>query len=70
MELKSELADDLSCDCLFYRQYQLPCSHLFQFDFITNTIKDADWLRWAFMFEEQGFEIYESTTKEYAVKDI
>jgi hypothetical protein len=37
---------------------------------MSNAFAEADWKRWAYMFEEGGFEIYESTTKEYATKDI
>ena len=56
---KGDLIDDLSCRCLFYRQYQLPCSHLWQYHFMSNAFSDSDWERWTYMFEEGGFEIYE-----------
>ena len=62
---KGELDDELLCDCLFYRQYQLPCSHIFQFDNIANVIKEENWQIWAYAFEESGFEHYESTNVEY-----
>ena len=33
-----------SCDCLFFRQYQLPCRHLFQVDMlIGNVFREQDW---------------------------
>ena len=37
---------------------------------MSNAFAEADWKRWAYMFEEGGFEIYESTTKEYVTRDI
>ena len=35
-----------------------------------DVITPHDWERWAFMFEDGGMEIYESTTKTYAVNEI
>lgn len=67
---KDDFTDDLSCHCLFYRQYQLPCSHLWRLHIERNAFGEGDWERWSYMFEEGGFEIYESTIKEYAAKDI
>ena len=69
-EIPRNLNDELSCTCVFYRQYQLPCSHLWQFNLMSNAFAESDWKRWAYMFEEGGFEIYESTTKEYVTKDV
>lgn len=69
-EVKGELGDKLTCQCLFFRQYQLPCQHLFQFDLVSDVIKDSDWDVWASMFEDYGFEIYESTTKDFVAKEI
>ena len=67
---KSDLGDELTCQCKFYRSYQLPCRHLFQYNLINNVITSRDWHKWASMFEDGGFEIYESTTKTYAVDEI
>ena len=69
-EITRNLNDELSCTCLLYRQYQLPCSHLWQFNRMSNAFAEADWKRWAYMFEEGGFEFYESATKEYVTRDI
>ena len=69
-EIPRNLNDELSCTCVFYRQYQLPCSHLWQFHFMSNAFAEADWKRWAYMFEKRGFEIYESIIKEYVTKDV
>ena len=48
----------------------LPCSHLWQFNLMSNPFAEADWKRWVYMFEEGGFEIYESAIKEYVTRDI
>ena len=37
---------------------------------MSHAFSNSDWARWAYMFEEGGFEIYESTTKEYVIKDV
>lgn len=71
-EKPAPMGDIIQCgaDCFFYRKYQLPCRHIWQLHILYNVITEHDWDRWAFMFEDGGFEIYESTTKEYVVKDI
>ena len=63
-EIPRNLNNELSCTCLFYRQYQLPCSHLWQFNLMSNEFTEADWNRWAYLFEEGGFEIYENITRD------
>ena len=35
-----------------------------------DVIIQHDWERWTFMFENGGFEIYESTIKTYVIKEI
>ena len=55
----NDIPDDLSCDCLFYRRYLLPCEHIFHFDLTYHVITSDKWDSWAHMFEESGFEIYE-----------
>ena len=69
---KGELEDDLLCQCNFYRgyQYQLPCQHIWQFHLMNGVITPNDWTRWASIFGDSGFEIYETTTKTYAIKEI
>lgn len=68
--LKSELDDDLICQCLFYRFYQLSCRHIWQYHLFHDVITDRDWRRWVNMFEDSSFEIYESITKTYVIKKI
>ncbi len=67
-----QLSDDNSCDCLFFRQYQLPCSHIWQQQHLFGGIleDEEDWDRYAFMFEDCGFEIYEGMGVEYSTKQL
>lgn len=63
-ESADEMSDELICfiDCLFHRQYQLPCMHLWHYEVLFNLFNDSDWNRWSEMFEDDEFEVYESTT--------
>ena len=71
-EPSKNVGDDLVCpmDCLFYRQYQLPCKHLWHYCITTLPFSSTDWARWAALFEDGGFEIYEATTKTYVEDEI
>lgn len=70
--LTKKIDDDIvfSVDCMFYRQYQLLCKHMWQYHLIYDVFTLHDWDRWIFMFENGEFEIYESITKEYVIKDV
>ena len=78
MELLAEgvkprpLGDELECDCLFFRQYQLPCSHMWQQEqLFEGVLKDEEvWEQYAFMFEDCGFEIYEGIGVTYSTKEL
>lgn len=37
---------------------------------MNGVITSHDWTRWASIFGDSGFEIYENTTKTYAIKEI
>jgi len=52
----------LDCHCLFRNQYLLPCKHIFYEHMYGNTklLTTDVWKRFQEMFEESGFEIYES----------
>lgn len=68
---KGELTDDLSCRCKFYRGYQLPCQHIWQFHLMRGVITSHDWTKWASIFgDDSGFEIYETSTKTYRSNEI
>ncbi len=71
-EPQEKVSNDLVCpvDCLFYRQYQLPCKHLWHYCITTLPFSSTDWTRWAALFEDAGFEIYELTTKTYVENEI
>ena len=57
-------------DCLFYRQYQLLCKHLWYYCITTLLFSSTDWARLAALFEDGGFEIYEAMTKTYVENEI
>ena len=68
---KEELTADLSCQCKFYRGYQLPCQHIWQFHLLSGVITTHDWTKWASIFgDDGGFEIYETITKTYTSNEI
>jgi hypothetical protein len=52
----------LDCHCLFRNRYLLPCKHIFHEHMYGNTkLLTADvWKMFQGMFEESGFEVYES----------
>lgn len=64
-EPAGEMPDELICpiSCLFYRQYQLPCKHLWHYNLLFDSFQESDWIQWAEMFEDGGFEVYETTAK-------
>ncbi|CAG8801287.1 18135_t:CDS:1, partial [Racocetra persica] len=51
----------LDCQCLFFCRYLLPCRHIFH-DHIygTNKLTIDSWRKFQRIFEDNGFEIYES----------
>ena len=55
--------DNLQCHCQFYRQYLLPCRHIFHFDSDSDikVLTPARWAAYVEMFEEGGMEVYETT---------
>lgn len=50
----------LSCECLFFCRYLLPCRHIFHEHMhgSTRLLTNEAWLRFQQMFEEAGFDIY------------
>jgi len=51
----------LDCYCLFRNRYLLPCKHIFHEHLYGNKLLTADvWSMFREMFEESGFEVYES----------
>ena len=66
------LGDELECDCLFFRQYHLPCAHMWhQEHLVGGVLKDEKvWDDYASMFEDCGFEIYESVEVTYSTNEL
>ncbi len=62
------LSDKLECDCLYFRQYQLPCAHMWQQEHIFGGVleDEAVWEDFVSMFEDGGFEVYESREVMYS----
>ena len=52
----------LDCHCLFRNRYLLPCKHIFHEHMYGNSklLTTDVWKIFQKMFEESGFEIYES----------
>lgn len=57
-------------DCLFYCQYQLPCKFLWHYCITKLFFSTSDCGRWAALFKDCSFEIYELTTKTYVENEI
>ena len=49
----------LDCYCLYRNRYLLPCKHIFH-EHIYGDLKLDAWRMFQGMFEEGGFEVYES----------
>ncbi|KAK9349806.1 hypothetical protein V1523DRAFT_356425 [Lipomyces doorenjongii] len=57
--------NNVTCDCLFFRKYFLPCRHIFLSDMSYDILTREQWQDFAFMFEDSGYEIYEGRGREY-----
>ena len=59
-----ELFDELICsvDCLFWRQYQFLCKHLWHYNIVFDAFQSFNWAIWTEMFENSDFEIYEMSS--------
>ena len=68
------LNDDIVCivlnDCLFWRKYQLFCKHIWQIHVFVDVIIIKHWIRFAWMFDDDDFEIYENITTKYVNKNM
>ena len=56
----TEYDETLQCHCKFYRQYLLPCRHIFHSDTELKVLTPSQWMAYIRMFEECGMEVYES----------
>lgn len=64
------ITDDLTCDCLFFRQYQLPCEHIWHHKLQYHLMTDLHWDTYACMFDDCGMEVYESTQEIWVDREI
>ena len=66
------LEDKLKCDCLFFRQYHLPCAHMWQQEHLFGGVlkEEKVWVDYAFMFKDCGFGIYEGMRVTYSAKEL
>lgn len=55
-----EFEEDLLCTCRFARKYRLPCRHIFHLDGEEKVLTPEKWEQFNAMFEDCGFEVYES----------
>jgi len=51
---------EMSCSCSFFRKFLLPCKHIFHSDYLFQSITSEDWTAWAEIFEDGGYEVYET----------
>ena len=66
-----EETGESSCDCVFFRSYNLSCRHFWQQEILYRNLLTSDmWARYGFMWEDCGFEIYESIGTEYIANDL
>ena len=52
--------ETLQCHCKFYRQYLLPCRHIFHLDTELKVLTPSQWMAYIAMFDECGMKVYES----------
>jgi hypothetical protein len=61
-----KLNDDITCSCLFYRKWQLPCRHiLLQHRTFGAVLTDEYYNQWHWKWEDSGFDMYEGMTTDY-----
>lgn len=53
------------CDCTFFRKWQLPCSHIWHHHLVFGSLTPSAMEGWVWMWEEGGYELYESRTTEF-----
>jgi len=59
-EVPIAFGENLQCHCKFYRQYRLPCRHIFHLDTDVKVLTSVRWEGYVMMFTECGMEVYES----------
>ncbi|KAF8428713.1 hypothetical protein EV426DRAFT_711386 [Tirmania nivea] len=59
-EVPTSFEENLQCYCKFYRQYLLPCRHIFHLDTEIKVLTTIRWQEYVMMFAECGMEVYET----------
>jgi len=59
-EVPTGYDEALRCHCQFYRQYLLPCRHIFHLSTEIKVLTPARWEGYMMMFAECGMEVYET----------
>lgn len=53
-------SEGLRCHCKFYRQYLLPCRHIFHLDTELKVLTTMQWKEYLMIFTECGMKVYET----------
>ena len=69
-DVKNKIVCFVDNDCLFYRQYQFSCRHIWHQNILFDCVKDENWNRFAFDFDEKKFEIYEIINKKWISENV
>ena len=62
--------DPRSCSCDFWKSYNIPCRHIWQRELKFGVIRDEDWTNYADLFDEAGFEVYETLDRNIKIDPI
>ena len=66
MELVPQLASMPQCRCRWFRAWQLPCRHIWLHHFAYNSLQPAHFGQLFFLWENNGFEVYEEIRRPFA----
>jgi hypothetical protein len=58
------------CECRFFRKWQFPCSHIWHHHLVFGSLTPSAMEGWVWMWEEGGYELYESRTTEFISRGI
>ena len=70
LDVKNKIVCFVDNDCLFYRQYQFSCRHIWHQNILFDCVKNENWNRFAFDFEKRNFEIYEIINKKWIFESV
>jgi hypothetical protein len=64
-DFKHADAANLSCTCVFFLAYQVPCRHLIAHQLTLPIFTEAAVEQWVYMWDDTGFEMYGRITADY-----